>query len=314
MRLTRQASLVVALVAGLLAALVAYIWFSRGAATKTAPATTVEIPVPVRAIPARTELRPALFEKTAFPREQLPSDVVTDAASVQGRVSLVELPQGQPIKSSDAAPKSSMGLAFEVKRGYRAMAVPLDLVGNVGDFVKPGNRVDVLVAFVKEQQVVVRTVAQDILVLTINRETTAGPAAEGGTTGTDDKKQSSTQGGTPRAQTTPVTLALTPAQAQVVLASDNVGKIRLALRATGDSGLVPLPPANSWSLIGPLPKAAQAGVEQPPAAPPSTPQPPVLNPDGRPPTAWGGTPTTPQVPHRPSVEVIRGGQREVVVP
>jgi Flp pilus assembly protein CpaB len=290
----------------------AYFWFSRQATKKPVVATTVEIPVPIRAIPARTELGPALFQKTAFPRDQLPSDVVTDAATVQGRVSLVELPQGQPVKTGDTAPKSSMGLAFGVKRGYRAMAVPLDLVGNVGDFVKPGNRVDVLVAFVRGQQAVVRTVAQDVEVLTVNRETGSEAPAEAGGTSADAKKQGSPQGGTPRGQTTPVTLALTPAQAQVVLASDVVGKIRLVLRATGDSGVVLLPPANSWSLIGPMPKE-NAGAEQQTAQQP-TQQPVVVNTGTPPATAYGAPPAAPRAPRRPSVEVIRGGQRELVVP
>ena len=307
MRLTRQVSLVIALVAGLAAAVGAYIWFARHApAPRPVPESTIEIPVPIRAIPAQTELRPAMFAKRALPKVQLPSDVVSDTASVQGRVSLVELPQGEPVRRSNTAAKTTLGLAFGVKRGYRAMAVALDIVGDVGDFVKPGNRVDVLVAFVRDQQVVVRTVAQNIEVLSVNREVVVEVAPAGSAQAEETKAGSPPPSSTPRGQATPVTLALTPAQAQVVLASDSVGKLRLALRAAGDSGVAPLPPANSWSLVGPMPKEkAGAGPPQAQPPPPGS-QPVVVN--------AGGPPVAPQAPRRPSVEVIRGGQREIVVP
>jgi pilus assembly protein CpaB len=308
MRLSRQASLVVALVCGLLAAVGAWVWIAQQRSKAPKVPTQIEVPVPAQAIPAQTELRPNMFQKQPFEPSKLPSDVAASPESLHEQVSLIELPAGQPIKQGDIAPKSRMGLAFGVPRGYRALSVPLDIVGNVGDFVKPGNRVDVLASFERDKDVVVRTVVQDVEVLSVNQDT-AKPEGEKTAEG-DGEKASARQGG--RAATTPVTLALTPAQAQVVLTSEMAGKLRLVLRATGDVGATALPPANSWTLVGPWPKASKGGEEAAPATPQQAPV--VVNTGPTGPTTWGGAPTQPRKPRRPSVEVIRGGEREVVTP
>jgi len=182
MRLTRQASLVIALVCGLLAAVGAWVWITQQRTKATKAPTTIEVPVPSQAVAPQTELKPAMFRRVAFEQAELPADVVTDPAFLQNQVSLIELPAGQPIRQGDIAPKSRMGLAFAVPRGYRALAVPLDLVGNVGDFVQPGNRVDVLASFERDNEVVVRTVVQDVEVLSVNQDTARSEgekAAEG---------------------------------------------------------------------------------------------------------------------------------------
>ncbi|NPV48528.1 MAG: Flp pilus assembly protein CpaB [Armatimonadetes bacterium] len=311
MRLTRQASLVIALVCGLLAAVGAWIWISQQRAKTTKAPTTIEVPVPTQVIPAQTELKPNMFRRAAFEPGKLPSDVVTSPEMLQNQVSLIELPPEQPIRQGDIAPKSRMGLAFAVPRGYRALAVPLDIVGNVGDFVKPGNRVDVLASFERDKEVVVRTVVQDVQVLSVNQDTARAEGEKAAEGSAEGEKTTARQGG--RAATTPVTLALTPAQAQVVLASEMAGKLRLALRATGDVGVAALPPANSWSLTGPWPKAEKAAAEGEKAPAPQQ-APVVVNTAPTGPTTWGGPPVPPQKPRRPSVEVIRGGQREVVTP
>jgi hypothetical protein len=85
----------------------------------------------------------------------------------------------------------------------------------------------------------------------------------------------------------------------------------------GDKSVVPLAPANSWSLIGQMPGTTPTGGAAPAAAPPAPPAPPpspFYGPPG--PMKYGGQPTTPPLPRprQPSVEVIRGGQREIVTP
>lgn len=315
MRLTRQAALGIAVGCGLLAAVGAFIWINQQRAATPAKAETIDIPVPIRTIPAQTNLTPAMFQNQALPKDQVPSDVVPSAQAFQGRVSLVELKPGTPVKVGDVGLKSQMGLSFGVPRGYRGLAVSLDVIGSVGDFVKPGDRVDVLAGFEKDDQIVVRTVVQDVLVLAVGDKTEVPipqqtPTAATGT----EQKQPPPSGGTKREQA--VTLALTPTQMQLVMVSDMAGDLRLALRATHDGGALPLPTANSWSLVGKVPKeqsAAQAGAT-PPAG---TAMQPAMAPGMYPPPGPGGygaAPAAPPAPRRPAVEVIRGGQRELVVP
>jgi hypothetical protein len=111
---------------------------------------------------------------------------------------------------------------------------------------------------------------------------------------------------------------VTPEQAQIIVTADSSGKLRLLLRRMGDHSILPLPSANSWTLIGPLPDDKKGG----PGSPnPEGPRPSVsaaasIRPPDVAPARYGAAPTAPPpvVPAKPSVEVIRGGQRETVTP
>jgi len=320
MRLTRQAALAIALVCGLLAAILAWVWISRQAKPTQVVPQKVLIPVPLKIIPAQTDLRPDMFRSVSLDRLKVPAGVVLSEQEFQGRVSLSELTEGQPVKTNQVAVRSSaLGLAYGVTPGLRGVTVALDGVGTVGDFVKPGNHVDILASFQKEGQVVVRTVVQDVVVLAVGASTSVElTKEEEAKPGAKPEEKAATPA---RRQETPVTLALTPYQAQLILTSDIAGKLRLVLRAMGDRVATPLPSSNSWSLVGSIPKApsapsttAAAPQPTPPAQPAAPTQPGVV----QGPQAFGAPPTQPPPvpgqPRRPSVEVIRGGQREIITP
>jgi pilus assembly protein CpaB len=319
MRLTRQAALAIALVAGLLAALGAWIFIGQQGKTKAPPpVTTVTIPLPVRTIPAWTELQSEMFQNTELKKEQVPVNAVMDVQSLVGRIATADLVEKQPILVTQVAEKNKkLGVAYELGPGVRGMSVSLDVVGAVGDFVQPGNHVDVLSSFQQENQVVVRTLVQDVVVLGIGQSTSVAPPPAEGQEGENAATKRDTA---PRRTETPVTLAVTPTQAQVILTADKAGRLRLTLRAMGDRGVLPLPTTNSWSMIGPLP-AKQTGGTQSPSVSKATPQPQ----SGTTQTTAGGTAagstataapaaTAPVRPKKPYVEVIRGDEREYVVP
>lgn len=313
MRLTRQAALAIALVCGLLAAVLAWMWIGQQNKPVEKAPTTVQVPVPIQTIPPQVQLRPEMFKKVVMERTRVPATTVLTEQGFEGRVSRAELLQDQPVTAEQIAIRSNkLGLSYGLAPGQRAMSVALDLVGAVADFIQPGNRVDVLVSFSREGKIVVRTVVQDVLVLAAGTSTTppapAAPAAAGATKANEAP---------PKRPEIPFTLAVTPAQAQLILTADIGGDLRLLLRAMGDHGIMPLPSSNSWSLIGPLPTARPAGGA--PAAPAAAPVPPTaprVSPGLQGPQTWGTGPARPALPtpKRPSVEVIRGGQREVVTP
>lgn len=313
MRLTRQAALAIALVCGLGAAVLAWIWIAKQSPKPPAEQApeTVQIPVPIRTIPAQMNLQPEMFRLVTLARSKVSGGVITDPTALTGQVSLAELPEGQPVKAANIAVRSQkLGLSYTLAPGTRLIAVSLDIIGTVADWVQPGNYVDVLASFQKNGNYVVRTVVQDVRVLAVGTETSVTPPAaqEAPADGSAPKKTE-----TPRAKEVPVTLAVSPTQAQLIMTADVAGDLRLSLRAMGDHSLVPLPPANSWSLIGSIPKE-NAGAATPATPPQPQPQPqPYYGPQG--PQNWGGPPTvSPQAPRPPSVEVIRGGQREIVTP
>ena len=316
MRLTRQAALAIALVAGLAAALGAWFFIGQQGKTKAPPpAAMVSLPVPIKTIPAWTELHTDMFTAVQVKKEQVPVNAVTDLQSLDGRIATADLVEKQPFGVGQVAEKSKrLGVAYALNPGVRGMSVSLDVVGAVGDFVQPGNHVDVLSSFTQDGQVVVKTIVQDVTVLALGQETSVAPppsATEGAEGAATAEKQAP-----PRRTETPVTLAVTPAQAQVILTADKAGDLRLSLRAMGDRSILPLPAANSWSMVGQVPKRQAS---EGPSASEATP--PPAGAQGQPGVATAAAGTAPAAkvsgpikPRKPYVEVIRGGEREYVAP
>lgn len=309
MRLTRQAAFAIALVCGLLAGILAWVWVKQQKKPVPKPPETVQIPVPIKAIPPQVDLKAEMFKTATFDRDKVPNNAIPSMPGLEGHISLTQLPADQPVRVTEVAVKSEkLGMAYGIPQGLRGMCIALDVVGTVGDFVQPGNRVDVLVSFEKDGNTVVRTVVQDVLVLAKSSSTNIAPPpteeGKGGTKNSPPTRASSRKD-------IPVTLAVTPEQAQLILTSDIAGTLRLLLRPMGDNAITTLPSSNSWSLIGKLPAKSEGQAPSGGAAP----LPPPTLPYGAVQPGWGAPPTQPPTaPQRPSVEVIRGSQRELVTP
>ena len=318
MRLTRQAALAIALICGLLAAVLAWMWIGQQnkPAPKAAPAT-VQVPVPLRTIPAQTDLRPEMFQQVAVETAKVPPGAMMDASKCVGKVSICQLVQDAPVLQAQMATRSKqLGMAYGIPRGQRAESIALDIVAAVTDFPQPGNRVDVLASFTKNGKYVVRTVLQDVLILAIGTVTDpapppAPPAPPSTGPTLPGAAPAKTDNAPPKRPDMPVTLCVTPAQAQLLYTADISGHLRLVLRGMGDHQIMALPPNNSWTLLGPIPKDEQGGGSSAPApAAAAQPQPaPVAQPAPAP-----VQPVAPAASRRPTVEIIRGGQREIVTP
>ncbi len=315
MRLTRQAAFIIALVCGFIAAGLVWYQLSRDKPVVEPVVEQVQVPVPIQDIPAQSDLRPDMFEFMSIEKEKVPSGALMSMDALQGRISIQPLKAGQPVLGNQVAERSArLGLTYGIPTGMRGMTVALDVVGVLSGFVKPGNRVDVLAAFESEGHFVVRTIAQNIEVLAVETQTTVAIPAE------TDQETSEGQPARRRGELIPVTLAVTPHQAQVIMTSDMAGQLRFVLRPFDEESTVPLEPSNSWSLVGPVPsKDTKATTES--TTQQQAPMPPWMQPG---PQTWGGPPTvapaptpTPApkpAPKKPSVEIIRGGEREVVTP
>lgn len=280
---------------------------------------TVQVPVPIQTIPAQTDLMPEMFKKVTMQKAQVAANVVVNERDLVGRINRTELVMDKPVTAEQIAVRSNeLGLAYTINRGQRAMSVALDIVGAVCDFVQPGNRVDVVATFQREGKVVVRTLVQDVLVIAAGTALNP-PAPAAAVTTTGALPAAKVDPNPPKRPDMPFTLAVTPEQAQIIIAADVTGDLRLVLRRMGDHSVVPLPTANSWTLIGPLPEDKKGGG---PAAPAKGPEGPPTTPAAAARTAaslanaFGATPAAPPpvAPAKPAVEIIRGSQREIVTP
>lgn len=314
MRLPRRTAVALAMLLGLLAVAVAYVFLSGQREKIPEAPETVELPVPIADIPARTDLRRDMFEQKSFETKKVPKGSISTAESLHGRLSLTTLKQGQPVLARAVTMRStSLALAFGIPEHYRAMTVPVNNVSGVADFIKPGDHVDLLAIFTAEsgRDSVVKTVLQDIEVLAVNA-VTSPPEPEAGDGEGEKPKPQTRQGKEERT----VTVSVTPHDAQIVALAHHVGEIRMTLRRTGDTLIESLERSQSWSLIGDFPAEKGRSVETrggPPGM--DTAQPPSWA------EMWGAPEPAPSAPaapaakpKEPSVEVIRGLSREYVTP
>ncbi|MFT4569220.1 MAG: pilus assembly protein CpaB [Hyphomicrobiaceae bacterium] len=95
-----------------------------------------------------TPITEEMIALVPFPKDYLPDGHYVAAEDVVGRVSIVGMRRNEPILDSKLAPEDQTtgGVAAVMDAQMRAMAVRVDDEIGVAGFIKPGDRVDVMVA------------------------------------------------------------------------------------------------------------------------------------------------------------------------
>jgi len=144
----------------------------------------------------------------------------SDPSALEGRVVLSPVRAGEPVLLSRLAPENLTegGVPAVIKEKKRAMSVKVDQIIGVAGFIKPGDKVDVLVTLVNPENGMPTTkiVLENMLVLA-----TGAQVAKGG------KDQS--------APVSVITLEVTPEEGEKVALATSQGRIQLALRSYKDS-------------------------------------------------------------------------------
>lgn len=218
----------VALIIALGGSIFTYSWIKKQTSLKQLPsgkADAVSIAVASHDLPWGTQLKKEDIQMVPFLKESLTPDYFTDVAKLEGRVAIAPLKIKEPILESRLAPTSvtSGGISAVVTPGKRALAVKGDKVIGVSGFIKPGNRVDVLVTLTdpRDDEEMNKLVLQDILVLATGTEVSKG--------GKDTK------------DTAPVdvyTLEVTPEEGEKLALAASEGKLQFALRNAIDGETV----------------------------------------------------------------------------
>ncbi|MDR5782091.1 Flp pilus assembly protein CpaB [Caballeronia sp. LZ065] len=160
-----------------------------------------------------------------------------DAAAIVGRVPLVAVPKGAPL----TAQTLSSGLADVVAPGERAVAVRIDETNAVGNFVRPGDYVDVFFTLKREGasgDVEIGS-TQARLLLSKVRVLSMGDASIG-RAGGKEAKDSTLHSGSPRT----AVLAVRTADVDALTLAENAGRLVLALRNSADPEA---PPPHSFA-------------------------------------------------------------------
>lgn len=255
----------VALIIALGGSIFTYSWIKKQTSQKQmlqGKSDAVSIAVASHDLPWGSQIKKEDIQMVPFLKESLTPDYFTDVSKLEGRVAIAPLKQKEPILESRLAPTSitSGGISAVVKPGKRALAVKGDKVIGVSGFIKPGNRVDVLVTLTdpRDDEEMNKLVLQDILVLA---------------TGTEVAKE-----GKSEKDIAPVdvyTLEVTPDEGEKLALAATEGKLQFALRNATDVETVytngaSIPDAlSSYSFSKPA-AAAPKAIAKAPAAPGTT--------------------------------------------
>ena len=116
-----------------------------------------------------TKLTEEMIKLTLFLNDSMPAGAFFTAEELIGRVVVSALKQGEPIVEHRLAAENvkTGGVAAILSKGKRAIAVKGDKVIGISGFIKPGNRVDVLVTLTdpKTKQGKTKLVLENIPVL-----------------------------------------------------------------------------------------------------------------------------------------------------
>lgn len=206
-----------------------------------------------RAIPAQTLITKDMLDRAIRPATSVEPDSVDPAQlqAVVGTVALVGIPAGGTLTQSRIARPSAVSLTAKVKKGWRAVTIPIDHVKGVAGLIETGDRVDVIAIQPPRGDLApaARTIMRGINVLAMGMSFSApsgnaSPAPDAGN------------------QTT-ATLEVTPQQADLLALADVNSVLRLALRSPDEPvHSLPTEPI-SFAVPAPLMPAVPAAAKAP---------------------------------------------------
>jgi pilus assembly protein CpaB len=196
-------------------------------------------------IPARSTIAAGVIRYAEMPEQYVHPAAARSAQEVLGKIALADIAAGEPIlKSKLVAEKDARyGLAFSLAAGERAVTVAVTEVSGLAGMVRPDDRVDVIATFdvtppdpQQPKTCYTSTIIHNVRVLATGQN--LSPVKS------ENKKGSGFE---------TVTLAVTPAQAQLLVLASERGSIRLVLRSPADESVIRVPPAKLLDLLNVAP-------------------------------------------------------------
>ncbi|HZT13062.1 MAG TPA: Flp pilus assembly protein CpaB [Candidatus Baltobacteraceae bacterium] len=184
-----------------------------------------QIVVASQDIPARVPITASMLATVSRPASSVDPDAIGDPAKAVGQLSLISIPAGSTITESKVGHPTDVGLPVRLKPGMRAVSIQIDKVKGVSGLIEPGDFVDVIAVLPRmgNHPPPAASILRGIRVLSVG----------------DSLEYSSATPSPQEANSTTVTLEVTPKQADLISMADLNTVLRLALRS-------PREPLNSY--------------------------------------------------------------------
>ena len=196
------------------------------------PPKAVPVVVAAQDISADTVVSPGMLRVTTAPESEVLPGAATRAADVIHKVTTAPVNTGEQFVTTMLVDKvTAFGLAGIIPPGTRAMTITVDSADAVSGFLQPGDHIDVLATFTQGSDSVARTILQNVILLAVNANLL--PVAKQLPQGQEPGK--TTQGQTSEPTATKVTIAVTPSEAERLVAAQYKGKLKIGLRGLNDT-------------------------------------------------------------------------------
>jgi len=185
-------------------------------------------------IPSGARLAPGMFRIESRLVRELEQQVVQDPEEVVNSFArLVIAPNTPLLRSAMTKTPPASDITLRIPAGFRAVAIPVNVLTGVEGWVSPGATVDVVWSTQHGQQLVVSTIVENAKVLSVER--------------TLDPDANVKQG--PSAVPNHITLLVLSTDAQKIQLAKASGSLNLSLRGVDDSGALGSSVLTSESLL-----------------------------------------------------------------
>lgn len=220
--------LLISILMALVTSLLLYFYIS-GLDGGTSEIEYIEVYAARMEIPARTAVKEEMLVKVKLPRDTLLAAGLSDKSHIVGKLTKERILKGEIILIDRLSTGEKTNMAFLVPKGKRAVTIGVNEVAEVGDFIVPGDYVDVIATFEEASLDIggkktyypkyTKTILQNIQVLGVGQNMQI--VKEKG-----DKLPAS------------VTLAVTLEEAERLVLADESGVLRLALKPAADNNSI----------------------------------------------------------------------------
>ncbi len=217
--------LALAVIMALVTSLLLYFYISRLDGGKT-DIEYIEVYAAKLEIPARTVVKDEMLVSVKLPKNSEITMGLSDKSQIVGKLTKERIIKGEAILLDRLYTGEKTNMAFLIPKGKRAVTMGVNEVTEVGDFIIPGDYVDVLATFEEASLDIIgrkvfypkytKTILQNVQVLGIGQNMQVMKEK-------DSKLPAS------------VTLAVTLEEAERLVLADESGVLRLALKPAADN-------------------------------------------------------------------------------
>lgn len=235
---TKILILVVALIVGGVAAVLAARYLGQARTTIEAESEPIEVYVAKEDIPRGLSAEELISKKLIVlepvPRRFAAAGSVSSAKALEGRVLAAPLTAGEQVTTARFELPTTAGLAYSIPADFLAVSIPVDEVKGISGLVKPGDHLMIFLTVSPGpggEKEFTHVLLEDVKILAVGGRLQSPESSGGGDGGVlavsrDGGDESSAQATDVRS----VTVAVSPADAERLILAEESGKVWSALR------------------------------------------------------------------------------------